>query len=114
MFLFSLILSAITFAPAMASHVFPTVRSGVIFADAISPDKSCAPGKICASLKTNIGKGCFVNNLYKKGSYGGTPLAINITETGSSTTFIYWVNDTDTTIGITGKASANYYCLTSS
>jgi len=95
-------------------HGVTPARSGVIFADAISPDKSCAPGAICASKKANIGKGCFVNNAYKKGQYGGTPLAINVTETATSTTYIYWVNDTNATIGIDGQASANYYCLTSS
>ncbi|MGA8576460.1 MAG: hypothetical protein WB609_12360 [Candidatus Cybelea sp.] len=110
MFLLSVLLSAATFMPAMTPHGYATARTGTIFANAISPDKSCKPGDICASKKTTLGKGCFFNNLYKKGSYGGTPLAVNVTETGSSTTYVYWVNNTNTTLGITGNASANYYC----
>jgi len=115
MFLLSVLLSAATFMPAMApQHGFAPARTGTIFGDVISPDKGCAPGAICASLTKSLGKGCFFNNAYKKGAYGGTPLAVNVTETASSTDFIYWVNDTGMTIGITKHASANYYCPPSS
>lgn len=101
--------------PAMTpQHGFVPARSGMIFANAISPDGSCKPGKICASAKKAVGKGCYFNNYYKKGSVGGTPLAVNVSETGSSTDYVYWVNDTDLTIGITKMASANYYCPPSS
>jgi hypothetical protein len=110
MVLLSVLLSAVSFAPAMAPQGFQAARTGTIMAPAISPDKSCASGAICASKTTTLGKGCFFNNAYKSGSYGGTPLAINVTETNTKTTYIYWVNDTNKTIGITGSASANYYC----
>jgi hypothetical protein len=110
MFLLSVLLSAATFMPATAPHGDAMARTGTIFASAISPDSSCKPGAICASAKKAVGKGCFFNNYYKKGQYGGTPLAVNVTETGSSTDYVYWVNDTNLTIGITKMASANYYC----
>ncbi len=100
--------------PAAAPHGFATARTGTIYANPISPDSSCKPGKICASSTIALGKGCFFNNYYKKGTIGGTPLAVNVSETGSSNVFVYWVNDTDLTIGITKKASANYYCAPSS
>jgi hypothetical protein len=114
MFLLSVLLSAATFMPAMAPHDFAVTRMGTIYASPISPDSSCKPGKICASAKKAVGKGCYFNNYYKKGVVGGTPLAVNVSETGSSTDFVYWVNDTDLTIGITKMASANYYCPASS
>lgn len=115
MFLLSVLLAVTTFMPAMAPHAFASGRTGTIYADAISPDKACQPGSICASKTTSLGKGCFFNNFYKKNpAYGGTPLAVNVTETNSSTTYVYWVNNTASAIMITGKASANYYCLTSS
>jgi len=96
--------------PATAPHGPAGGQTGQIFANSISPDSSCKPGAICASKKTSVGKGCFFNNAYKANSYGGTPLAINVTETNTKTTYVYWVNDTNQTIGITGSASANYYC----
>lgn len=100
--------------PAMAPHDFAVARTGTIYGSPISPDSSCKPGKICASAKKAVGKGCYFNNYYKKNVVGGTPLAVNVSETGSSTDFVYWVNDTDLTIGITKMASANYYCPASS
>ena len=110
MFLLSVLLSAITFEPAMQQHApMMGARTGVIQSD-MMPDSSCKPGAICASSKTTLGKGCFFNNYWKKNNTGGTPLTIDVTETGSSTTWVYWVNATNQTIGITGKASANYYC----
>jgi hypothetical protein len=112
MFLLSLLLSAVSFVPATAPHGMTAGQSGQIFA--ISADSSCKPGAICASKKTTVGKGCFFNNAYKANSYGGTPLAVNVTETNTKTTYVYWVNNTNQTIGITGSASANYYCPPSS
>lgn len=109
MFLLSVLLSTVSFAPAVQPHAPMGVRTGVIQSD-MMPDSSCKPGAICASKKTTLGKGCFFNNLWKKGNTGGTPLTIDVTETGSSTTWVYWVNATNQTIGITGNASANYYC----
>ena len=110
MFLLSILLSTVSFAPAMQQHT-PMVgaRTGVIQSD-IMPDSTCKPGAICASKTTSLGKGCFFNNLYVKGSKGGTPLAIDVSETNSKTTYVYWVNNTNQNIGITGNASANYYC----
>jgi hypothetical protein len=110
MFLMSVLLSAITFNPAMAPRPAMAGRTGTIYANAISPDKSCKPGAICASATFN-GNGCFFNNFWNSGT-GGTPLTIDVTETGGSgaKVYIYWVNATSTTIGIKNKASANYYC----
>jgi hypothetical protein len=110
MFLLSILLSVVTFAPAMQQHVpMAGARTGTI-ESGIVPDSTCKPGGICASQTTSLGKGCFFNNYYVKGSKGGTPLAIDVTETNSKTTYVYWVNNTNQNIGITGKAQANYYC----
>ncbi|HYL26549.1 MAG TPA: hypothetical protein VEW74_01875 [Candidatus Nitrosotalea sp.] len=106
----SILLSAITFAPAMAPHPGMAGTSGTIYANAISPDSNCKPGAICASatFKTN---GCFFNNKWNSG-VGGTPLTIDVTETGNSGSkvYVYWVNATSQTIAIKKQASANYYC----
>jgi hypothetical protein len=111
MFLMSVLLSAITFNPAMAPPQMMGYSVGTVYADAISPDKACSPGKICASTTFTKRNGCFFNNVWNS-SVGGTPLTIDVTETGGngSKVYIYWVNATDTTISIKNKASANYYC----
>jgi hypothetical protein len=111
MFLLSVLLSAVTFAPAMQQHApIVGVRTGVIQSD-IMPDSTCKPGAICASKTTSYGKGCYFNNYYVKGSKGGTPLTIDVTETNSKTTYVYWVNTTNQNIGLSGKgAYANFYC----
>ncbi len=105
----SLLLSAITFNPAMAHSTGPA--EGFIQAQAISPDKTCKPGAICASYTFNR-NGCFFNNFWQKNAKGGTPLAIDVTQTGSngSPVYVYWVNNTNTSIAITGMAYAKYYC----
>ncbi len=109
MFLMSVLLSAITFNPAMAPRQSGFVE-GYIRANVISPDKSCAPGAICASTTFNK-NGCYFNNFWNS-SEGGTPLTIDVTQTGSngSKVYIYWVNATNTAIGIKSMASAKYYC----
>jgi hypothetical protein len=110
MLLTSLLLSVITLNPAMAPPSATGYITGYITADAISPDSVCKPGDICASTKIKR-NGCFFNNLWNS-SYGGTPLAVNVSETGSngSTVWVYWVNNTNKNISITNKASANFYC----
>jgi hypothetical protein len=110
MFLISLLLSAITFNPAVAPRTDFASVSGYIQADAISPDAPCAAGAICAST-TFTRNGCFFNNVWNS-SIGGTPLTIDVTETGTngSKVYVYWVNATSTAIAIKKKASANYYC----
>ena len=110
MFLLSILLSTVSFTPAMQQHMpMMGARTGVIQSD-IMPDATCKPGAICASKTTSYGKGCFFNNYYVKGSKGGTPLAMDVTETNSKTTYVYWVNNTNQSIGITGHAYANFYC----
>jgi hypothetical protein len=112
MFLTSILLSAITFNPAMApSAEFGSIQ-GTLQADVISPDSTCKPGAICAKKSMPSPRnGCFFNNFYNS-STGGTPLTVNVTETGSngSPVYIYWVNATNLSISIKGKASANFYC----
>jgi hypothetical protein len=110
MFLMSLLLSVITLAPAMASPLAAGHIEGYITADAIAPDKVCKPGDICAST-TFSRNGCLFNNFWNN-SNGGTPLTIDVTQTGGngSKVYVYWVNATNKNIGITGKASAKYYC----
>jgi hypothetical protein len=106
----SLLLSAVTFNPAIAQmHAGPT--EGFISAPSISPDSTCKPGKICASTTFNK-NGCFFNNFWNS-SQGGTPLTINVTQTGGngSKVYVYWVNATNQTITITGKATAKFYCV---
>jgi hypothetical protein len=97
--------------PAMAPR--PAIAGpteGFLQAAAISPDKTCKPGDICAST-TFKKNGCFFNNFWNK-SNGGTPLAIDVTQTGSngSNVYVYWVNNTNKTISIAGSAMAKYYC----
>jgi hypothetical protein len=110
MFLMPVLLSAITFNPAMMPRNAAPGRTGRIYADAISPDKTCKSGAICASTTFNT-NGCFFNNFWNNNT-GGTPLTIDVTETGGSgaKVYVYWVNATSQNIGIKNKASANFYC----
>jgi hypothetical protein len=111
MFFLSLLLSAITFNPAMAAQPM-TPLSGSVQGNAISPDALCKGGAICAYNRLPINRnGCHVNNVWNS-TVGGTPLTIDVTETGAngSKVWIYWVNATSQTIHITKNASANYYC----
>lgn len=111
MILISLILAALTFSPAVAPRPAAGPVEGYLEAKVLSPDFTCKPGAICAST-TITRNGCFVNNFWVKGVKGGTPLAIDITQTGSSgsKTYVYWVNNTNTNIGITSAAYAKFYC----
>jgi hypothetical protein len=113
MFLMSVLLSAITFNPAMVPPQTGIIE-GYVQADVISPDKTCKPAAICA--KTSMPhprNGCFFDNFYNTKKGGGTPLTIDVTETGpsGSPVYIYWVNATSTSISITGTANAKYYCI---
>jgi hypothetical protein len=112
MFLISVLLSAITFNPALAPNASMGSVSGTVQADVISPDSTCKPGAICAkTVMTNPRNGCFFNNFWNNNK-GGTPLTVDVTETGSngSPVYIYWVNATSLNIGIKGTANANFYC----
>lgn len=112
MILMSLLLAAVTFNPAMAPRAGIAPAEGSVQANVISPDKTCKPGDICASAHLPVNRnGCYVNNFWN-GSVGGTPLTIDVTQTGpnGSTVYIYWVNATNKNIGITGNAMAKYYC----
>lgn len=111
MILISLILAALTFSPAIAPRAAHVPTEGYLQARAISPDSTCMPGAICAHTTFNV-NGCYYNNVWQKNVKGGTPLALDITETGGSgsTVHIYWVNNTNTTIAIRGMAYLNYYC----
>jgi hypothetical protein len=106
----SLLLSVVTLNPAMAPRAHMGKTEGTISAGPISPDKVCKPGDICAS-KTVAQNGCFYVNFWNKSS-GGTPLTIDVTQTGSSgaNTYIYWVNSTNKNISIAGNAMAKFYC----
>jgi hypothetical protein len=108
--LISLILAALTFNPAIAPHP-STVTEGYLDARPIQPDFSCAPGAICASAKFHT-NGCYYNNFWNPGVKGGTPLSIDVTQTGSngSVVYIYWINNTNKTLKITSVASLKYYC----
>lgn len=110
MFLMSVLLSVITLNPAIAPHSVPV--SGEMSAPSISPDFACKPGGICASQQLPVNRnGCYVNNFWNS-TKGGTPLTIDVTETGSngSKVYVYWVNATNKTITITGSAHAKFYC----
>jgi len=107
----SLLLSAVTFNPAMMPHQTTGPTEGYIVARSISPDATCKPGQICASYTFNR-NGCFFNNFWNK-TNGGTPLTIDVTQTGGngSKVYVYWINATNNNIGISGSgASAKYYC----
>jgi hypothetical protein len=105
----SLLLSVITLNPAMAMPTATGHAQGYITAD-VTPDTVCKPGAICAS-RTVTGNGCLYVNFYNK-TNGGTPLAIDVTQTGpnGSPVYIYWVNNTNKNISIAGKATVKYYC----
>ena len=109
MFLMSLLLSVATFNPAMLPQQGAIKSQGVIYGN-IMPDAqtSCKPGYICAS-KTVKGKGCFYVN-YMNSNNGGTPLTIDVTETNTNQTYVYWVNTYYKAISIKGNAMANFYC----
>ncbi len=112
MILTSFLLAAVTFNPAMAPRAGVAPAEGTVQADVISPDKVCKPGAICAKARLPINRnGCYVNNFWN-GTQGGTPLTIDVTQTGSngSPVYIYWVNATSTGISIAGSAQAKYYC----
>lgn len=112
MFLMSVLLSAVTFNPALPARDAGGSISGTIHGDVIAPDASCKSGDICAYAKMkNPRNGCFFNNFWNS-TTGGSPLTIDVTETGSngSTVWVYWVNATNKTIGIKSQASANFYC----
>jgi hypothetical protein len=114
MFLLSVLLAAITFNPAMAPAAQVAPLQGEIEARPIAQDSTCKPGAICASYTFNR-EGCFFNNVWVKGVKGGTPLTIDVTETGSGKpVYIYWINTLSTSISITGAAHAHYYCVVSS
>lgn len=106
----SMLLSVITLNPAMTPRADMGMREGFISAGPISPDKVCKPGDICASKTVNM-NGCFYINFWNK-TNGGTPLAIDVTQTGGkgSNTYVYWVNDTNKNISIAGSATAKFYC----
>ena len=111
MLLIPILLSAITFAPPMAQHgaaVTPT--EGLIMSRPLAKT-TCAPGAICASTTFNR-NGCFFNNYYN-GTVGGTPLAIDVTQTGpqGSNVYIYWVNNLNKNIVIKSAAYVKFYCL---
>jgi hypothetical protein len=108
----SLLLSAITFNPALAPRSTGSVE-GFVTAQALSPDATCKPGAICASTNLPVKRnGCYANNFYN-GTNGGTPLSVELTQTGpnGSVVYIYWINATNTSLTIKGTgASAKYYC----
>ena len=111
MFLMSVLLSVITFSPAMAPRAAMGPTEGYIHASPLSPDAACKSGMICASAKF-ARNGCFFNNFWNS-SEGGTPLTIDVTQTGGngSTVWVYWINATSATITIKKQASAKYYCV---
>ncbi len=110
MFLISLLLSVVTFNPAMLQHQGHITSQGVI-SGTVTPNAktSCQPGDICAST-TVKGQGCLYVN-YMNGSNGGTPLTIDVTETNTNKTYVYWVNAYNKPITIKGNAKANFYCF---
>lgn len=113
MFLASVLLSVVSFAPAFAPHAGATSGyvEGYMQAQPLASETPCKPGHICASLKTTKLHGCYVVN-FDNGTNGGTPLTIDVTQTGpaGTTTYVYWINNYYRDIQITGLATAKYYC----
>jgi hypothetical protein len=118
MFLMSVLLSAITLNPAMAPPQFARAgiaRAGIVQGDVISPDKVCKPGDICAkgTMPKPYENGCFFNNFWNANNgNGGTPLTVDVTESGKNgkPVYIYWVNATNLNISLKNGAKANFYC----
>jgi hypothetical protein len=114
MTLMSLLLAAVTFNPVLAPHSITGSTQGDIQAQAISPDATCKAGAICAS-RTITGKWnyCFFTNVYN-GVIGGTPLTVNVTQTGAqgSPVYIYWVNTLNKNLTILGgTVKVHYTCV---
>jgi len=110
MFLMSVLLSALTFAPALPPERTMGATEGEIQGSLISPDATCKPGAICGTA-TFTRQGCYFNNVWVKGVKGATPLTLDVTETGSGKpVYIYWVNALSTSLTITGTVHAHYYC----
>jgi hypothetical protein len=110
MLFMSLLLSVVTLNPAMPARSAMGPTEGIIQGTVLPDGTNCQPGHICASAKTTL-HGCFVNNFYDS-SNGGTPLTIDVSQTGKAgtTTWIYWINSYYKTISIKGNAQAKYYC----
>jgi len=110
MLLIPVLLSAITFNPAAAAM---TPLQGYVHADVVPASSStCAAGAICGKGTLPVKRnGCYVDNFYN-GSLGGTPLTIDVTESGpnGSPVYIYWVNALSTAITIKSAPYAKYYC----
>jgi hypothetical protein len=107
----SLLLSVIALNPVAAPDAATGPSDGYLAADVISPDRNCGPGAICGSATVHGLTRCFFNNYYN-GVVGGTPLTIDVTQTGTSTVYVYWVNATNKTIGIKGtKVYTKYHCV---
>lgn len=112
MFFASLLLSVVSFAPALAPHAGAhNYVEGFMQARPLAGETTCHPGHICASLQTTQLHGCFVVN-FDNGTNGGTPLAIDVTQSGpaGSTTTVYWINNYFKDVQISGNATAKYYC----
>ena len=111
MILMPFLLAAVTLNPLVAQRASLGPAEGIVQGATISPDHSCKPGDICASGTLPNRNGCYANNFWNNNA-GGTPLTIDITQTGSngSKVYIYWVNATNKTISIKGNATAKYYC----
>ena len=110
MLIASLLLSVVSFTPAFASHP-ASARYAEGFAQTNASETTCHPGHICATLQTTKLHGCFVVN-FANGTNGGTPLAVDVTQTGAAgtTTTLYWINNSNKDVQINGLATAKYYC----
>jgi hypothetical protein len=84
---------------------------GFVQAQPLASESPCRPAHICAALKTTKLHGCYVVN-FDNGANGGTPLALDVTQSGSSgsETYVYWINNYYKDVQIYGYATAKYYC----
>ena len=91
----------------MNADIVFQIESGEMIRQALLPRGAEIGADQTLPVKRN---GCLVNNFWNS-SKGGTPLTIDVTETGKngSKVYVYWVNATNATIKITSMASANYY-----
>jgi hypothetical protein len=72
--------------------------------------EQCLPGAICATARL-LRHGCFFVDAASQ-RVGGSPLAIDATESGpSSPTTVYWINNTNRIVIVRQAADAYYRCL---
>jgi hypothetical protein len=102
--------TAALFTPAFGMHAAAFRATGYLHSTPLaSGTQTCLPGAICASARL-WHQGCYFTNVDTP-TLGGSPLAIDSTQTGpSSATWVYWINTTSQPVVVKGAGDAYYQC----